>query len=51
MLNWDKLLSARRRKDLVPAVGAPAPVHTAAGREEVERDYDRILFAATQPFW
>lgn len=46
MLSWEKLLSAKRRKDMVATVGAPAPVNTAAGREEIERDYDRILFAA-----
>lgn len=46
MLTWDKLLSATRRKDLVHTAGAPAPLDIAVGREEVERDYDRILFAA-----
>lgn len=46
MLTWEKLLSAKRRKDLVHTAGASAPLDIAVGREEVERDYDRILFAA-----
>jgi dGTPase len=43
MLNWDKLLNQDRRKDLdglAPSMG------TRANRTEIERDYDRILFAA-----
>lgn len=43
MLDWNKLLSAARRKGKNP-VGVPLDI--AVGREEVERDYDRILFAA-----
>lgn len=43
MLQWDKLLNPGRRKDKdTSKVG----LGTAAGREELERDFDRILFAA-----
>ncbi|MEX1198157.1 MAG: dNTP triphosphohydrolase [Pseudohongiellaceae bacterium] len=41
-LAWDKLLSGVRRKDLH---GDGEAMGTAASRTEVERDYDRILFA------
>lgn len=43
MLDWGQLLSATRRKDLS---GKGHRLNTGAGREEIERDYDRILFAA-----
>ena len=43
MLNWDKLLFAKRRKDIHDS---PESLGTGVGREEIERDYDRILFAA-----
>ena len=39
-LEWDKLLLSERRK------GSPESIGTRIGREEIERDYDRILFAA-----
>jgi len=43
MLQWDQLLNPGRRKDKDPSkVG----LETAAGRKELERDFDRILFAA-----
>ena len=42
-LNWEKLLSSERRKDLHGGKGSG---RTGIGREEIERDYDRILFAA-----
>lgn len=41
-LNWEKLLSGIRRKDLH---GDHETMGTAANRMEAERDYDRILFA------
>lgn len=45
MLDWSKLLSASRRR---PSRSSrdEIPLDISAGREEVERDYDRILFAA-----
>ena len=43
MLNWDQLLLAKRRKDVHDR---PESLRTGVGREEIERDYDRILFAA-----
>lgn len=39
-LNWDKLLTPKRRKT------TPESINTGVGREAAERDYDRILFAA-----
>lgn len=41
-LDWSRLLDGRRRKDLA---GESETMHTAASRTEIERDYDRILFA------
>lgn len=43
MLEWDKLLNSTRRRDLA---GKKLSLGTGAGRFELERDYDRILFAA-----
>ena len=43
MLSWKKLLDPVRRKDLQES---PESMGTAVGRMELERDYDRILFAA-----
>lgn len=43
MLSWDKLLNPVRRKELH---GSMESMRTGAGRTELERDYDRILFAA-----
>lgn len=43
MLTWDKLLNPIRRKELE---GASESIGTGIGRKELERDYDRILFAA-----
>lgn len=43
MLNWETLLSSVRRKDLV---GKGDAMGVGAGREEQERDFDRILFSA-----
>ncbi len=42
MLSWEKLLNPIRRKELH---GSGETIGTAAGRTEIERDYDRILFA------
>lgn len=42
MLAWKDLLSPQRRKPKEPTV----PLSIAVGRKELERDYDRILFAA-----
>ncbi len=43
MLAWDKLLNQIRRKELG---GSEESMGTGAGRTELERDYDRILFSA-----
>lgn len=43
MLDWAKLLNPDRRKDLA---GVTYSMGTRANRTEIERDYDRILFAA-----
>lgn len=42
MLNWDQLLNGLRRKDIH---GQGSQTLSANGRIELERDYDRILFA------
>lgn len=42
-LDWSKLLNPQRRKELE---GSSESLGTGAGRKELERDYDRILFAA-----
>ena len=42
MLNWRKLLNSQRRKELH---GQCESMETGVGRKELERDYDRILFA------
>ena len=44
MLEWKKLLSGNRRKTLIGNIGES--MNTGQGREELERDYDRILFLA-----
>lgn len=41
MLEWEKLLNPARRKDLD---GSSESLETGVGREELERDFDRILF-------
>ncbi|AZE06702.1 dGTP triphosphohydrolase [Pseudomonas chlororaphis] len=43
MLNWTRLLNQKRRKDKFKK---EQQSHTANGRFEIERDYDRILFSA-----
>lgn len=43
MLSWEKLLTETRRKDKLTQTGVSV---SANGRHEIERDYDRILFAA-----
>lgn len=43
MLSWERLLNHVRRKDLDP--NKHPNLGTAAGRTELERDYDRILFS------
>lgn len=43
MLDWNLLLSAERRKT---RNSGAVSLDISAGREQVERDYDRILFAA-----
>lgn len=45
MLDWNMLLSPNRRKHSMNA-DTGVSLDIAVGREEVERDYDRILFAA-----
>ena len=42
MLVWNKLLNPLRRKELH---GSAESMNTGVGRQELERDYDRILFA------
>ena len=42
-MDWAKLLSSERRKELH---GSGESINTGIGREEIERDYDRVLFAA-----
>ena len=42
-MDWAKLLSSERRKHLH---GSSESIRTGIGREEIERDYDRVLFAA-----
>lgn len=44
MLEWEKLLSSARRKDLSDRAD-PLPLNAAGARTEIERDYDRILFS------
>lgn len=41
-LDWEKLLSPKRRKGLR---GGKESIGTGIGRDEMERDYDRVLFA------
>ena len=41
-LEWNRLLNPARRKTLD---GSPESMKTGVGRQELERDYDRILFA------
>ena len=47
-LDWRQLLCSTRRKEIPHPghEGEPESVGTGIGREELERDYDRILFAA-----
>ena len=47
-LDWRQLLSPTRRKEISHEEyqGQAESVGTGAGRKELERDYDRILFAA-----
>ncbi|WIH19329.1 dGTP triphosphohydrolase [Photobacterium damselae] len=50
-MNWNKLLNNSRRKDkhkqvADPSVEGQKKQGTSAGREEIERDFDRILFLA-----
>ena len=42
-LDWKELLCPMRRKKIH---GSSESIGTGVGREEIERDYDRILFAA-----
>ena len=42
MLKWKRLLNPVRRKELH---GPTESMNTGVGRQEIERDYDRILFA------
>ena len=42
MLEWNKLLNPSRRKD---KNSKSTTMDTGAGREEIERDFDRILFS------
>ena len=40
MLKWKRLLNPARRKELH---GSTESMNTGVGREEIERDYDRII--------
>ena len=42
MLEWKRLLNPVRRKELH---GSTESMNTGVGRQEIERDYDRILFS------
>ena len=42
-LQWEQLLCSKRRKD---THDKPESMGTGIERAEIERDYDRILFAA-----
>lgn len=42
-MNWNQLLNSSRRK---PKEGKETISDTAKGRHQIERDFDRILFAA-----
>ena len=42
MLEWKRLLDPVRRKELH---GSTESMNTGVGRQEIERDYDRILFS------
>ena len=44
-MNWDKLMSSVRRKD-IHATSATAGLNAGGDRTEVERDFDRVLFSA-----
>lgn len=47
MLKWDDLLCSKRRRDLNCETAENSnPLSTGGSRTEIERDYDRILFAA-----
>lgn len=45
MLEWGKLLNSKRRKEKFENKTESESLNSAAGRLEIERDYDRILFA------
>ncbi|MEL4014670.1 deoxyguanosinetriphosphate triphosphohydrolase family protein [Dryocola clanedunensis] len=45
-MQWTKLLNSNRRKDKNAQNCKATPSDTGGGRLEIERDYDRILFAA-----
>ncbi|MGJ8530460.1 dGTP triphosphohydrolase, partial [Maritalea sp.] len=45
-LEWPKLLTSVRRKDLAGPRGEADRLGAAGTRTEIERDYDRILFSA-----
>lgn len=45
-MQWSQWLNSSRRKDSNSANAESSPSETAGGRQEIERDYDRILFAA-----
>ncbi|HFU2859317.1 TPA: dGTP triphosphohydrolase [Enterobacter cloacae] len=44
-MEWHKLLNSGRRKDKTKTIGKKTS-DLASGRQEIERDYDRLLFAA-----
>ena len=44
LLEWEKLLNSQRRKEISDSDSRES-IGTGRGREELERDYDRILFA------
>ncbi|APP06746.1 deoxyguanosinetriphosphate triphosphohydrolase family protein [Vibrio harveyi] len=45
MSNWNNLLNSLRRKEVWGTESQKQTTNTAFGRVEIERDYDRILFA------
>lgn len=45
-MQWSKWLNSSRRKDSNSANTESSPSETVGGRQEIQRDHDRILFAA-----
>ncbi|HCS3282112.1 TPA: hypothetical protein OQV86_004088, partial [Shigella flexneri] len=45
-MEWQQLLNCNRRKDNLKKTNIAFLHPLASGRQEIERDYDRLLFAA-----